>query len=221
MSAAFLKNKREFLSIWEIAHAWEGLDPANADSTNPTEGIRHWANKIILGYFRKELTLRKQSGYRVLPEDLFLLVFNLNRYRKRLGDCIFKGTFDKELLQNTYVMRSEILAWCAKEFIEPPAVWALPHQQSSPAAAEIEDEDKDGWYAQLTDRRKKIVAGLEIAKHLWQQDKTRSYEDVFDHSLMNHTGFRSVFSFESFKKWARPFAPEEAKRGGRRSQSGN
>ena len=219
MTAPFLRNQREFLSIWEIAHAWEGLDPASADSTSAPEGIQHWADKVILGYFRKELTLRKRNGYRVLPEDVFLLIFNLNRYRKRLTDCLFKGVFDKDLLQNTYVMRSEILAWCAKEFINPPAIWALAPQQNNSAAADIEEDDKDGWYAQLTDRRKKIVAGLEVAKHLWQQDKARSYEDVYNHALMNHTGFRSFFTFESFKKWARPIAPDEAKRGGRRSQS--
>lgn len=219
MTAPFLRNQREFLSIWEIAHAWEGFNPENADSVDVSEDIKHWANKIILCYFRKELSLRKRNGYRVLPEDVFLLLFNLNRYRKRLGDCLFKGTFDKDLLQNTYVMRSEILAWCAKEFIDPPYIWALPHQQSNPAAAEIEEDDKDGWYEQLTDRRKKIVAALEMAKHLWQQDKTRSYEEVFNHDHMSRTGFRSAFSFVSFKKWARPFAPVDAKRGGRRSQS--
>jgi hypothetical protein len=218
--APFLQNRREFLSMWDIAHEWEGIDASSNDPNSPPEEIRHWLHKLILGYFRKELSLRKTNGYRVLPDDIHLFLINLNRYRERLAACLFKGIYQPELLHGTFVMRSEILAWCDKEYIDPPTCWTLAPQRENATTNDSDSEyDLDGWYGRITDQRKQKVACLELAKRLWQQDRSRSYEEVRMHPLMIQTGFHTVFSPDTFKKWAREFAPQEAKQGGRRSAS--
>lgn len=215
--SAFLQDRSEFLSIWAIAHEWETLNPQQTNPDSVPAALRRRIDKVVLGYLRKELGLRKADGYRVLGRHWLEELLGLDKQTERLWDCLTKGITDVELLDNVYVMRSEILHWCAKEFIEPPACWAPV--RTEPVISEEENDDKDGWYEQLTERRRKIVACLELAKYLWKQDRTRSYEDVYNHPTLVQSGLRAVFSAETFKKWARPFAPEEAKRGGRRPQS--
>jgi len=121
--AAFLNNTREFLSLWRIAHEWEGLNPEQTDRQNPPEAVKQRVYKLILGYFRDELQLRKHSGGRVPEEDIELLIFNLNRDRVRLRRCVFENEFNADFVDSIYVMRSDILSWCQKEFITPPACW--------------------------------------------------------------------------------------------------
>jgi hypothetical protein len=214
----FVEDREQFLSIWAIAHEWESLSPPATNGDEISVEVRRWIDKVLLGFFRGELTLRKSDGYRVLGQRWWERLFGLDKQYEKLWNCLTRAAIDMQFLDGLYVMRSEILHWCPKEFIEPPACWA-PLAVKLPIGSEEEAGDHDGWYDALTDRRRRIVACLELAKHLWKHDQTMSYEDVRGHSLLSQTGFGNVFSAESFKTWARPFAPDDVKRGGRRRQS--
>lgn len=217
----FVKNRQEFLSIWSIAHAWEGLEPELTNAQDIPASIQANMDMLMLAYFRKEIIIRRSNGYRLIGHSLLYSIFLMDKEYMRLSDQLYrKDPLDKEFLDSLYVMRSDILHWCEKEFREPPACW-MPIARTTPVderAAEDDDESTT-WYDKLTDRRKTIVAGLEVAKALWKQNDSLSYDEVYRHPAMTTPGFHRAFSLDSFKKWARPFAPEKVRAGGRRPQS--
>lgn len=217
---AFVHNKQEFLSLWALAHAWEGLDPDSTDPRDIPASIQSHLDMLMLAFFRKDFPIRRASGYRLIGHHFLHVLFGLDREFDQLWDNLSrKKPLDKEFLDKLYVMRSDILRWCEKEYRDPPPCWMPDSKADEAPTAEEEADDNDGWYEKLTDRRKTIVAGLEIAKALWKQHPHLSYEEVLRHPSMTGPGFHRVFSFDSFKSKARPFASDEAKRGGRRPQS--
>ena len=151
------------------------------------------------------------------------ILFGLDKEFNRLWDQLTrKKPFDKAFLDQLYLMRSEVLHWCEKEFREPPACWMPQGMKSSNAEpAQEASDDNDGWYEKITQPRRDKVACLEVAKHLWEQNPELSYEQVRLHPVMVQAGLRYVFTNKNFKRWAHPVAPDEAKRGGRRTKSGN
>jgi hypothetical protein len=216
----YVQNKREFMTVWGIAHAWEGLLPEQTDKNDIPASIRAHIDIVLLAYFRDELTLRAINGLRLLGHSAWHALFFLDRGYNRLWDCFRRRKkLDIELLDSTFVMRTEILHWCIKDFRQPPACWSTPAmQQNSPPESDESDEDRT-WLDKLTNQRRQKVACLEIARHLWEQNQMLSYDEVRTHPLMHQVGLGRVFSQKQFKKWANPIASESAKLGGRRSQS--
>lgn len=216
----FVKNPQEFLSLWTIAHAWEDLDPQATDTSNIPQSIRERLDMLMLAYIREELSIRQINGYRLLGHHLWHIFLRLDKNHERLADNLFrKRPLEIDFIDNLFVKRSELIRWCEKEYLEPPACWAPIARSATALPAEEEADDNDGWYEKLTDRRKTMVAALEVAKALWKRNDTLSYEEIYRHPAITEPGFHRFFSLDSFKKWARPFAPEKVKTGGRRPQS--
>ena len=216
----FVQDRDQFLSIWALAHEWEGGNPQESNANDVPGNVRRCIDKLILAYFRKELTLRKANGYRVLGHRFLEKMLGLDKDFDRLWDCLTKGVIDVSFLDNVFVMRSEVLRWCPIEFIDPPLCWSsVQIEVNFDVDEKDEDSDKAEWYSGLTESRRRKVACLELARYLWSQNETLSYEDVRSHSLMKQAGLHNVFSLVAFKKWSRDFAPEAIKLGGRRSIS--
>lgn len=219
VEGAFIKGK-DFKSIWHASMEWLNFDPQNIDSTQTPQEVGELIHKIILGFLKKDLVLRRRCGGKVPHEPLPFFFWDENYYRVKLWDCLSSGNFDKELLRNLYVERSNILGWCEKERIAAPKYWAPSNETHlSQAIEEIADDNNDGWYNALTERRKQKVACLEVAKELWKINPNQTYHEVFHHPDMKKYGHPNNFSFNTFKTWSRSFAPEYATNGGRRKES--
>lgn len=217
---AFVHNKQEFLSLWALAHAWEGLDPDSTDPRDIPASIQSHLDMLMLAFFRQEFQIRQANGYRLIGYHLLHVLLGLDRDFEKLRDnLVRKRPLDKTFLDKLYVMRSDILRWCEKEYRDPPPCWMPASKSVETPPAEEEADDNDDWYEKLSPLRKERVACLEVAKHLWEQNPTLKYEQVRMHPVMEQAGLRYVFTAERFKNWARRIAPDEAKRGGRRPQS--
>jgi hypothetical protein len=218
----FVNNKQEFLSVWATAHVWAQLPQVSTDINNLPAPVLADIDTLLLAYVRDEISLRTSYGYRVLGHTVLQTLFGLDEDYERISDQLYrKKPLDASYLDTIYVRRSELLHWCEKEYREPPACWTPQFLKvaEKPLPEDVEEAEGDGWLDQLTERRRRIVACLEVARHLWEKNSKLSYEDVYNHPLLAQTGLRVYFTFDSFKKWARRVASDEAKRGGRRSQS--
>lgn len=216
----------DYRSIWALSHQWKGYDPEISGNESPPEEVQDLIQRLISGHFRGDFPLRKGSGFLIDPKENSLLInlfvslplmFKLRKFQTR-------NEFNKELLNNLYVRRGEILGWCQKEFLAPPLCWTPETNDANQSPANTpegadDDSDKDGWYEKLTDRRKQLAATLEIAKQLWKEEPKQTYEDILKHPVMIRFGYPKIFTLDSFKRWARPFATEYAKNGGRRKES--
>lgn len=219
----FVNNKREFLSVWSIAHAWENISPETTDMADIPASIQDHIDTLLLAFLRDELPLRRPNGYRVLSLTLFTSIFGLDKDFDRIADQLYrKCLLDRAFIDDLYVKRADLLRWCQGEFRVPPLCWAISSQTEEEDERVTDDDDEnDHWYEKLTPQRKERTACLEVARHLWDQNKTLTYEQVRTHPVMKQAGLTYVFNEKQFKKWAGRVSPDEAKKGGRRSQSMN
>lgn len=205
----------DFMTVWKLGLHWTGRDGQDHKADNLPDDLKVALYRVLHGVIREELSVRNHKG--LLFDDKSTIGQLLEvKHTLRIGRCIRKGIFDIDYLETLYLKRSEFLRWCEREYLSPPKIWAIAKSEdvSNENYDDSEDEN-DGWYNELTERRKERVACLELAKKLWEINPNLSYEQVFNHDVMKQYGKPKVFSLEAFKKWARPFASEYAKRGGR------
>lgn len=209
-------NSSDYQTIWRLAHDWAGKDSHASDPNNISPEIMEAVYRVLVAIRNKLITVR--TSFRVLFEDEGFLDFMFEaRHYKKFGACLKNNRFDKDYLDSLYVWRPEVIRWCVNDQLPIPSVW-LP-KLGTDSSAET-DADDGHWYEGLTDRRKRIVAALHIAARLWEEDKSFTYEDVWNHPDMKKYDKPRIFpSLESFKEWARDIAPPEAKAGGRRKYS--
>ena len=212
--AAFVQNPNEFLSIWTIAHEWEGLDPVQTDPNALPTTIKWRINNVILGYYKGDLNLRDDEGFRSIRHWLARVLF-LDNTVDKLWKNLTKTKVNVKLLDSLYVKRGEVLHWCLREFTDPPPCWALPSTTQLPTQT-LDDGDEDmRWYKEMSELRRRKTACLELAQHIWKHEGPIAYEAVRTHLLMKQVGLLNVFTPGGFKKAARDFAPEKVKLGGR------
>lgn len=213
-----VENSPDFKTVWQLAHNWIGADPDKTDPNNAISPELITAiHRLMHAMSSMEITVR-WKGWRIFMDDSFLssvfdLYHNFKFYR-----CLRKNKFDKDYLDNLYAKRNEVINWSINVArLDPPPCWA-PKQLLSAEITDIDDENK-GWYDVLTERRRKITGCLELARKLWEENPNQSYDQIYNHPILKQYGNPSVFSKDSFQDWAKDYASEFAKRGGRRKKS--
>jgi len=206
----------DFQTIWNLGHNWAGYDADATDPENLPKDLQVVIQRLLAAILRNNLSARGKKLSILMDDSLFTIIFDF-RHFYRIYKCIHNDVFNKTYLNSIYVKRSLVLDWCKKEYIDPPPIWKIEDKKSSvmDSVYDPSDDENEGWYNDLTDRRKQRVACLEMAKKLWMISPDRSYEQIYNDPTMKQFGNPGVFSFEAFKKWTRPFAPEQIKEGGR------
>jgi hypothetical protein len=208
----------DFSTVWKLAHNWAGLDESLTDEKNPPQHLREAIYRILSAITWNKLSVRTRT--RLIMDDDSSLGFLMDlKYFLRVKRCLTGGPIYKAHLDELYIKRPEVIAWCESDYLPIPSIWAATLPGGKAQEMNSEDEKDDTWLTSLTDRRKQIVASLELAKRLWELKPEQSYQDVLQHPEMRKYGYPKVFSFESFKTWARPYASDYAKAGGRRPKA--
>jgi hypothetical protein len=214
-----VENNPDFKTVWQLAHNWVNADP---DKTNPNEispELRIAILRLMRAIANQEITAR-QNGWKILTDDSFFSQLRdfLNMNNLKLIQCLRNDKFNKAYLDGIYVMRNEVVNWCNDVMRLPiPPCWALSEQQSA-ETLNLDEENKN-WHDEMTDRRRKITGCLELARKLWEENPNLSYDQIYSHPVMRQYGNPSVFTKDSFQDWAKVYASEFAKKGGRRKKS--
>ncbi len=215
-----IKNNPDFKTVWQLANDWAGKEPDKTDLNAISPELRIAIDRLIRAIGSREISAR-WKGYRIFFEDSFLSTIFDFRHTIWFYLFLMHNKLSKDYLDNLYVKRNEVITWCDKvALLDPPPCWAIKKlSDSENVIVALEDEDNTGWYDRLTEQRKKKVACLELAKKLWKENPNQTYEEIHNHSIMKQYGNPSVFSPDSFQKWANEFSSEFAKKGGRRKKS--
>jgi len=158
---AIVSDTQEYLSVWEIAHQWEGMDPTQTDQENVPAEIKRRINRVLQAYFRKELPLRKPDGYRFTGHHWLHTMLNVDNQHEKLWDDLGNDCLDMPLLDCLFVRRGEILHWCNREFIDPPQLW-----QKVPVPIESNKKPSGRHYDEEIDKNRCQA----IAMTLWDLD---------------------------------------------------
>lgn len=206
----------DYQTVWNLGHNWIGCDPESTDPQNLPKEVKLYLHRMAAAIFRNQLPARNKKRVILLDESLFARLIIDYKHFKKLRQCTKDDIFDKTYLSSIYVRRPHVIGWCIKEYLEIPAFWQTKNQSIlSNLSYDTSDDENEGWYNDLTERRKQRVACLEMAKKLWLINPTSTYEQVYNDPVMKQFGNPNVFSLEAFKKWSRPFAPDQIKEGGR------
>ena len=208
-------DSHDYQTIWNLAHNWANSNADSSDETHLTPEVKIFIQRILVAINGGKISVRNRRFQIFQDDSTITFLLDLGHFRK-FNQCLRKDIFNKVYLDSLYVKRAEILAWCETDFLSPPHIWqskiSLPN---NPDIYDSSDDENEGWYTDLSERRKQRVACLNLAKKLWLISPSLTYEEIYIHPTMKQYGNPNVFSLEAFKKWARPFAPDQAKIGGR------
>lgn len=209
--AAFL-GSNDYQSIWQAAHRWHSFDPDNTDPANLPVEVRKTIFRIIRGYLQKQLILRKNNGYRIPYEDIFLLFFyNINRKRMRLSSCILKGEFDKPFLNSIFIERSNVLTWCNNHHIAPPPFWI--EQRPSAPGDSTNIANKFVLDNRIRDDRLDKLVCQAIARTLWQIDPNIHPSHMAKSKFIQRYGNGKLYTDENtVKNWIVEVDPMKSER---------
>lgn len=210
-------DSQDFQTVWYLAHNWCDADPEITDENNLPGNLKITIQRIMNAIMWNHLRVRTRRWRIFTDESILTFILNFSHYRK-FNQCLRGNVFNKAYLNSLYVKRPEVLAWCQKDFLAAPPIWGLEKNLDVENKYDTSDDENEGWYNDLTERRKQRVACLELAKKLWLIYPDKSYEQIYNDPTMKRFGNPNVFSLDAFKKWARPFAPEQIKEGGRPSK---
>lgn len=208
-------DSKDYQTIWQLAHNWVGAEPEKTDLNSMDEDLKHSIHRLMSAAVSRAIPSRTRRLLLFMDDSFFTLVFDFRHFR-RFSKCLRHDVFDKAYLNSIYLKRGDVLRWCQSEFLAPPPIWKVVELDTPKSNEQLDDsdDDKDGWYDKISDRRKQRIACLEIAKQLWKENPELSYKAVHEHQSMTRYGYGKSFSFDTFKKWARPYASEFAKLGG-------
>ena len=216
--AVRVENNPDFKSVWQLAHIWIGEEPPQAISSTLSPQLRLAIDRLMRAISSGEISARYKN-YRIFDSDSFWSIIFDSRHIVKFYIWFVHNKHSKNYLDNLYVKRNEVISWCEKiALITPPPCWHLATIHAIATSEETEDENSN-WHVELTDDRRKKTGCLELAKKLWEENPELSYEQIYDHPIMKKYGNHSIFSKESFKKWAKEYASEYARKGGRRKKS--
>lgn len=212
-----VENSPDFKTVWELAHNWVSADSTKTDPTAVSTELRVAIHRLMHAMANGKITVR-WKGLRIFMDESYISsildIYHIYKFYR----CLRKNKFDKNYLNNLYAKRSEVIDWCINvERLDPPPCWTINNPQSL-HLIDI-DEESDGWYEALTERRRKKVACLELAKKLWEENPDQSYEEIRKHPLMKQYGNPSVFTDDAFQRWAKDYASDFARKSGRRKKS--
>src|SRR5208282_1036896 len=190
-------HPNDFRSIWELSHIWDGSDPEKTDPANLPASVIDRIQKIVWGYLRKKLPVRKARGGRIPDSDIYIFLFNINRWRIRLIRCVDYEEYDKKFLSSMYVMRSEVLRWCSNEYITPPEIWAVDRKN---------DSNGNGGNKTISGRHKDDEINKQlcqaIARTLWDFDPRIHPAHMIDHKAIRKYGNGDIYrDDETVRNW--------------------
>src|SRR4051794_2695285 len=103
-------RKIEYLSIWEVAHRWEGVDPeaAAAGDIHPSvrERLRLLANAVTTA-------INPYDAHReVIPLERLWFGFPKTKVARGLDKAVHDPSPYRALLHDVYVNQIELMKWC-------------------------------------------------------------------------------------------------------------
>ncbi len=173
-------DTKDFQTVWQLAHNWVGVDSTKSDQSELSTDLKETIHRLMAAALNRTISIRTRRMAFFIDDSFWSTILELHHFR-RFMKCLRGDVFDKAYLNSIYVKRSDVLRWCQNEFLAPPPVWqpAETNPESVPGNESLEDDEETGWYQSLTEKRRKRVVCLEMAKKLWKIKQTCHMKKFF------------------------------------------
>lgn len=209
-----VENNPDFKTVWQLAHDWAGEKSDQTDPNAISPELRIAIDRLIRAMGSREISARWKGNKIFMDDSFFTFIFDFRHFIK-FYRWLMHNKFSKDYLDNLYVKRNEVITWCDKvALLDPPPCWSHKKFTSidSVNSEQIDpDDENNGWYEKITERRRQRVVCIELAKQLWKKYPGLTYEEMYEHTTMKELGYSAKFNFQNFRKLVRPVASEPAK----------
>ena len=190
------------LSLWEIAHRWNNLDPDKRHwfglPLEVKDSFRLMTNAILEDDLVSDLSMEKWNPKSDSPPEFFI------RYHlSDIEQCIWGRKFNSKFFKSVGIMRWDFLRWCDMFGIPLPEFWFPVGWKIAPGRYfDDEHEGIDGENEELpngvenhTDGDSKLrasqiarVAYRQIAERLWKEQPDINIASMVKHDLIQKYG---------------------------------
>lgn len=176
----YLDSKEDYQTVWQLAHNWVDADSVRSDPTALSNDLKEALHRLMSASINRNISVRTRR-MKIFTDETFLSLVLDIRHLRRFWKCRRNNEFDKAYLDLIYLKRGDVLRWCQNEFFSPLSIWKVEQLADS----NISDDDENAqWRKRLTDRQRRVITCLEIAKHLWLKNSDLAYEEVYNHPIM-------------------------------------
>jgi len=113
----------DFQTVWRLAHNWVNADPDTSNVNSLSPELMQAIHRLMLAMRNRDIAARTIRTAFFQDDSFLSIIFDFYHYLK-FRSCLTIGRFDKAYLDSLYVRRGDVLSWCDKERIAPPALWA-------------------------------------------------------------------------------------------------
>lgn len=194
----------DFQTVWQLAHNWTNADPDTSDpSALPPElmqAIHRLLSAIMIRGIvacTKKISVLDNDSIRIAildDESIGTVIFD-SIHCVKINRCLRKNRFDKGYLNSIYVKRSEVLDWCDKERIAPPALWATENSSAEQATSKTTPKNRPKH--EDTDR----LLCQAVALTLWALDPNIHPAHMARSKILRRIGNGRHYNQDTIKKW--------------------
>lgn len=195
-----------YLSVWEVGHRWEGVDPDTPCAGDVRLKVRDRLRQLLHA-LRSMLNAYDVHG-EIIPMEMLWFGLPKTKTAKQLDKAVHDPFGHKELLLAVFVSQTEVLKWSARVDQDLPEFWSQagdfewhwelrggpPAPQVTPAKLRPDQEDK--------------ARCQEIARRLWKEhsdmtiaEMTRRREILVDGNGKAYKGKNTL------RNWLKEVAP--------------
>lgn len=197
-----VENNPDFKTIWQLAHNWAGEETDKTDPDTISLDLTLAIDRLIRAIRNKKISAR-WKGYPIFLDNWLITVIFEFSHCKQFYRWLMHHKFDKDYLDNLYVMRNEVIDLCIKCYYNLPPCW-IPEQ--FPYESKIVKETKN---YRPTDEREDRIRCQVIASTLWELDSTIHPTHIARSKILQRIGNGGQYEISTIIDWITEFDPQK------------
>lgn len=207
----------DYLSLWEVAHRWHGVDPNKTESTDLPLVVQDTIRYLCTSVLKGQISLYEADAIDGGDEYRDIRYFVLEELPDAIEECAFLRKYDKAVLDDLVISRHNLFErhiWDQGKF---PDFWEdeklitdLRGIFTEPTPKE--DQKQPSPNSSLFDQS----LCQAIAKALWDIDPNMTIEAMTKHPAILKYGNGGLYRGKNtLRDWLSPVAPKHVKKPGR------
>lgn len=204
----------EDLSVWEIAHRWNNLDPYKTHwfrlPQEVRDSLRIMMQCILDDHLKSSLFLENwKTDSKTKPEQ------HIQYHMNDILSCIWGHKYNRKLFKIVSIDRDYFRLWCEEYDIPLPEFWFPSDWKYFSRGISFFDpedyivnESSETNNSKLRTNQRATIACQQIAEQLWKENPTMTIADMVIHNMIQKYGGGNRYDEATVRKWVKAVAPK-------------
>jgi hypothetical protein len=91
----FLDDKKNFQTVWQLAHSWIGIDPIETDANAIPQEVRSAIHLLMFAIRKNEISVRTRERLIFIDDSVLSLAIDVLHYKK-FNSCLKQDKFNHQ-----------------------------------------------------------------------------------------------------------------------------